>query len=275
MLDVQEGFSCPDNRVPRSFGDIAVLYRTHRQAELLEKCLKKEGIPYIVTGREDFLENASVRGTLEFFRSILSPEDILSRKLCLKLLWNLEEDCISQCVYEILAEKYQKMCKKGRPENILQTWEKEMGLEHNAAMEKLSGMAVFYKNMGELLDSLAFGQEGDLKRCGKKHHTSDAVTLMTIHGSKGLEFPVVLLYGVRKGVIPLESGGQKTDIEEEKRLLYVGMPRAKEELIMTASGEGSIFMENIPEGIVERKKTRQKNENWGNGKQMSLFDFMN
>ena len=150
-----------------------------------------------------------------------------------------------------------------------------MGLEHNAAMEKLSGMAVFYKNMGELLDSLAFGQEGDLKRCGKKHHTSDAVTLMTIHGSKGLEFPVVLLYGVRKGVIPLESGGHKADIEEEKRLLYVGMTRAKEELIMTASGEGSIFMENIPEGIVERKKTRQKNENWDSGKQMSLFDFMN
>ena len=274
MLDMEEGFSCPDNHAPRSFGDIAVLYRTHRQAGLLEKCLKKEGIPYIVTGREEFLDNPSVRGTLGFFRSVLVPEDSLSRKLCLKLLWNLEEDCISQCVYETMAEKYQNLCKKGRPQSILSTWISDMELEHDSAMEKLLSMTVFYKTMSELLDALVFGQESDLKRCGGKRYTSDAVSLMTLHGSKGLEFPVVLLYGVKKGMIPLQYQGREIDVEEEKRLLYVGMTRAKEELILTTSGEASIFMDKLPEKIVERKKARPNSEHVESMKQMSLFDFM-
>lgn len=54
MLDVEENHSGEQRRV-RSFSDIAVLYRTHRQAQLLEKCLRQEGIPYVVAGREDFL----------------------------------------------------------------------------------------------------------------------------------------------------------------------------------------------------------------------------
>ncbi|MCQ4838252.1 hypothetical protein NE556_24320, partial [[Clostridium] symbiosum] len=65
---------------------------------------------------------------------------------------------------------------------------------------------------------------GDLIRPGKKQYRSDAVTLMTMHASKGLEFPVVILCGVRKGLIPLESKGQsgEKDKEEERRLFYVG-----------------------------------------------------
>lgn len=91
-----------------------------------------------------------------------------------------------------------------------------MELEHDSAMEKLLSMTVFYKTMSELLDALVFGQESDLKRCGGKRYTSDAVSLMTLHGSKGLEFPVVLLYGVKKGMIPLQYQGREIDVEEEK-----------------------------------------------------------
>ena len=55
------------------FSDIAVLYRTHRQAQLLEKCLRQEGIPYVVAGREDFLLEKNVRGTLYVFPICPSP----------------------------------------------------------------------------------------------------------------------------------------------------------------------------------------------------------
>ena len=68
MLDAQESSIAISEGDPRSFADIAVLYRTHRQAALLEECFQKEGIPYLVTGRESFLEEDKVRGSLGFFR---------------------------------------------------------------------------------------------------------------------------------------------------------------------------------------------------------------
>lgn len=64
------------------------------------------------------------------------------------------------------------------------------------AVEKLSAMAVFHKTMEEFLYLLDFGEEGDLMRRGGGCCTADTVSLMTLHGSKGLEFPAVILYGV-------------------------------------------------------------------------------
>ena len=148
-----------------------------------------------------------------------------------------------------------------------------MELMEHPGLEKLSDMAVFYKTMEEMLTALAFGRESDLKRCGGKHYTADSVTLMTMHGSKGLEFPVVLLYGVKKGIMPLEYKGRDTDLDEERRLLYVAMTRAREELIMTASGGMSRFLEEAGEGCFVKEQTRQKERGWENGYQMSLFDL--
>ena len=98
------------------------------------------------------------------------------------------------------------------------------------------------------------------------------MTLMTLHGSKGLEFPAVILYGARKGQIPFESKKYETDLQEERRLFYVGMTRAKEELILTYSGELSPFLEELPEGLIEMEKAGsvRKAEQ---GHQMSLFEM--
>ena len=94
---------------------------------------------------------------------------------------------------------------------------------------------------------------------------------MTLHGSKGLEFPVVFLYGARNGMMPLDMAG--TSLEEERRLFFVGMTRAREELVITSSGEASPFLEAIPEADAVREtagKSREKTEM----RQMSLFEFM-
>ena len=116
-------------------------------------------------------------------------------------------------------------------------------METNKAMEKLSRMAVCYETIEELLTMLELGVESDLKRCGEKQYTAEAVTLMTLHGSKGLEFPAVILYGAEQGKIPLENEYYETDFEEERRLLYVGMTRAREQLtvcyVKTKNGKAS------------------------------------
>lgn len=272
MLDVQEGFFGQDGPVVRSFGDIAVLYRTHRQAELLETCLKREGIPYVVTGREDFLDEEEVRGSLNFFRSLLNPQDSLSLTLCLKLLWKTDRENISQCDYLKLAEKYKTICRRGKPQKLWDSWKADMEFSDHPSMDKLASMAVFYKTMEEMLTALAFGKEGDIKRWGGKQYTADAVTLMTIHGSKGLEFPAVVLYGLTSGLLPLEYKGRETDLQEERRLLYVAMTRAKEELILTCAKESSPFVRDIPEKILHREQIVKKRTDWDNCRQMSLFD---
>ena len=128
--------------------------------------------------------------------------------------------------------------------------------------------------MPDFLRDLVLGVESDLKRCGGKNYTSGAVTLMTLHGSKGLEFPVVFIYGAREGNIPLENEKRPSDEEEERRLLYVGMTRAKEELILTCSGEESRFLAELPETVLKREKEIpvKKEETCH---QMSLFELGN
>lgn len=272
MLDAGEHLPDKDGGKIRSFGDIAILYRTHRQGELLEKCLKKEGIPYVVAGREDFLSEESVRGTICFFKYLMNQQDHMALRVCLKLLWDLPENDISKGAVASLTEKYLPVIKKEKPQKLLLNWMKDMKFTGCEPMEKLLGMSLFYKTMMEFMDALAFGGESDLKRCGGKTYTSDAVTLMTLHGAKGLEFPVVMVCGVRKGIIPLKNQKQNVNLKEERRLFYVGMTRAEDELILVTSPEQSPFLTDIPEEVISRENAgRQKDR--GSGKQMSFSDF--
>lgn len=274
MLDTQSHMEKENRRdgKVRSFSDIALLYRTHHQAELLEKCLQREGIPYVVAGRDDFLSEKTVRGTVSFFRSVADKGDILAKKTALKLMWGLGENEISDSIYSTMEEKYSPQLKKGKPQKILEAWMEDMDLSEDKALGKLAGMSVFYKNMGEFLEDLSFAQEGDLKRCQGRHYDSDAVTLMTLHGSKGLEFPAVLLCGVKKGTIPLENEKHPADMEEERRLFYVGMTRAKEELILLTQEETSVFLADIPEEYAVREDAEQQKVKSDMG-QLSLFDL--
>lgn len=271
MLEAQEVFTREEGRA-RSFDDIAVLYRTHRQAALLETCLKKEGIPYIVAGRDDFLMESEVQGTICFFKSLQNPENCLAGQTALKLLWKLEAGDMADIIYTNMAEKYMPLLKK-KPQKILEQWMDDLELNESAAMQKLCRMAVFYRTMGEFTEALDLGIESDLKRVSGKTYTAGAVTLMTLHGSKGLEFPAVIIYGAEKGMIPFESEKHPADMEEERRLFYVGITRAKEELILTASGEASEFLQNIPEDLMIRGRAgREKRAE--EGRQLNLFDFM-
>ena len=85
------------------------------------------------------------------------------------------------------------------------------------------------------------GRRGGSETLRRKNISGDAVSLMTLHASKGLEFPVVFMFGMEKGEIPLEREENPADIQEERRLFYVGMTRAREELFLTCAQEPSHF----------------------------------
>lgn len=273
MLDTDEN-GAGGERPARGFSDIAVLYRTHRQAALLEKCLRQEGIPYLVAGRDDFLTEREVRATLYFFRQVLYVQETAAEELCRKLLNPLLGEAHKERL-AYLTEKYRKKIKKTRPMKLLEEWAGEISFENGEAMKKLTDMSVLYPTMEAFLHTLTFGEDGDVRRNGGRKFNSDTVTLMTLHGAKGLEFPVVFLYGMDKGSFPLEFGGNKADIEEERRLCYVGMTRAKEELILVHGREESLFFKEIPAGYV-RWESAEKEEDAQAVQtvQMNLFDFI-
>jgi len=86
-------------------------------------------------------------------------------------------------------------------------------------------------SLAELLAQVLWGREGDYERRSPAAEASaEAVSLLTLHAGKGLEFPVVFICGVEEGLIPMRE--PDTDLEEERRLLYVGMTRARDELIL-------------------------------------------
>lgn len=250
----------------KSFADIAVLYRTNHQARLLEQCLQKEGIPYVVAGREDYLDHPVVQGTVSFFRALLTSS-------------GLDEDTLRLCRRRIspsadlnaLAERFLPRLKKDRPWKLLEDWISCLEPGADKSMDTFVRMSYFHKTMEDMLNTLAFGQAHDLKRSGQDSCPSDAVTLMTLHASKGLEFPVVFLYGLKQGILPLKTGKGPVDLDEERRLMYVGMTRARDELILTTSEEPSPFLDEIPKDACRCEKAQAPG---GAVKQLSLFDFM-
>lgn len=337
----------------RGLSDIAILYRTHRQAEVIEHCLIQEGIPYTVAGQEDFLSDPQVRGAVSFFRYLANPGDLLSLRECLTSVGIRPQGQMRLEEYERTPEieTFIAACKRFAPRvdseppaALLEEWltgkmdacddfesdggnkqtgdemetatinderepagsynEKEIassGDEKGAAgsdnekrmsrhgsekesatsgvadsknknrskaVDRLIAMAVMHKKMKDFLQTLALGRESDLVRSGTKSYLSDAVSLMTLHGAKGLEFPVVFLSGVTEGLIPYESRGRESDTGEERRLFYVGMTRAQDELVLLTSQQPSPFLDTLP-GLVfsEAFPKREEEPN-----QMSLFD---
>jgi DNA helicase-2/ATP-dependent DNA helicase PcrA len=108
---------------------------------------------------------------------------------------------------------------------------------------------------------------------------SEKVAVMTLHASKGREFEVVFLAGVEPGLMPLELDGFRTDLEEERRLLYVGVTRAKQLAIISYAAKRTLFGKQLPGGpspwldeIPGSAITRIK-PHWGKkrSKQLSLF----
>lgn len=234
----------------RSFGDIALLYRTRRQAQILETCLQKESIPYTVTGKEDFLQDRIVTGSIAFFRALLQQDQESSDALKQAGVRLFEKSPRETADYLAAMFRPKLLDKKEKPESLLKQWQEAAGFSAHKPLKRLGEMAIFYNDMELFLDNLLLGEEQDMKRsaCGKLYQ-SGAVSLMTLHAAKGLEFPVVFVCGVDEDILPMKN----SDREEERRLFYVGMTRAKEELILLSSGNPSDFLAEIPKSAAARQ----------------------
>ena len=114
MLEAQEQRADQEKRKLRSFGEIAVLCRTHRQMDRLEKTLRQEGIPYVAAGRGSFLEDPKVRGTCAFFRYLAKGAEA-DRHMAAELLLDRENNPLTETVLEHLEENFRPLMAKGKP----------------------------------------------------------------------------------------------------------------------------------------------------------------
>lgn len=290
-VDMLEAQNLGHERETRAFSEIAVLCRTHRQLELIEKCLRHDDIPCIISGREDFLDDDGVRGALAFWRSLETPKDGAALETALRLLWDCPANLIQTAQKACAAQEHfdpealRELVSgyghleawlgraaewlphmKEKPRSLVERWQERYGASPELGL--LRNTAVFHASFSGLWNALALGQEADLRRASGKGWQSGAVRLMTLHGAKGLEFPAVFVAGLGKGMLPLESQGRPADLEEERRLFYVGVTRARDELILTTSGEPSVFLDDLPDSVRRESAGKRREKPM---EQISLF----
>lgn len=215
------------------FPDIVVLYRTRAQARVIEECLKKDGIPYQCISSIPWYQKEEVQSLLQYLQYLQSPgaqHDIPEpQKILLNnyvrehrdLSTSKPSDMINKIVQYLKLEEHHD---DGSPRAHRKLQNLKAFMASAAMFDAHSGEA----GLQNLLDHYALLQEYD-------HYNpqAKAVSLMTLHAAKGLEFPVVFIAGLEDGLLPFRKEGEKTNIEEERRLFYVGITRAKEKLYLS------------------------------------------
>ncbi|MCF6291162.1 MAG: UvrD-helicase domain-containing protein [Desulfobacterales bacterium] len=299
-----------------SFGDIAVLYRSSQQAGPLSEALTRRGIPIQVVGVRPFYLTEAVRPLYYWLRAAVVEELSMSAPEYLNLLRELPgigaaslkklearlglgdiadfferaATCnLPATARSVLTGLEQNLCRfrgqvaENGPVPLLNRVIKELDIDPDQAevarFLELAGS--FGSDLGALVRYLKRNVAGTVY-----DDQAEAVALMTLHKAKGLEFPVVFITGLEEGVLPWFSASQEEagegDIEEERRLFYVGLTRARRSLVLTGSASRTIFggthdqqpsrfLAEIPEGLVTRVARPGPRRKKPAARQMKLF----
>lgn len=235
----------------RPFDQFAVLYRTNAQSRLLEEVFIRAGIPYTLVGGIRFYERKEIKDVLAYLRLLENPKDMVSYKRVeklgksrlqkfLQLAQELAQDTrlIDHTALEILdqtleASSYLELYDANKEDEAYR-------LEN---IKELRSVAMEFPVLTDFLENVALmEQEYMPQHIREQGGQQQAVTLMTLHAAKGLEFPVVFIVGMEEGLFPhSRSLVEKDELEEERRLCYVGITRAKERLYLLYANRRLIF----------------------------------
>ncbi|MCA9363608.1 UvrD-helicase domain-containing protein [Candidatus Kaiserbacteria bacterium] len=263
-----------------SASDIAVLFRTNFQSRALEEAFINFGVPYQVLGTR-FFERKEIKDTISFLRLALNPQSVsdlvrvvnmpprgIGKVTVLKLVEGKRElitgktaekvavfeslmrDIGEIAVTKTLAETLKFILTRSGLEEHLRKDGGE-GLERLENIRELVTLASRYAEydheeaLERFLEDVALQSDQDEL---KSKEDQDAVRLMTVHAAKGLEFPYVFITGLEEGLFPHErlsdpSAGPAGDVdtEEERRLFYVALTRAKKKVFLSFAHMRTIF----------------------------------
>lgn len=211
---------------PLSFGDFAVLTRLNTQADALEEALARRGIPTVRSGQQPITEKFPVNILWRFLQTRVWPQNSLYRDAYMKLLEEYEL-APSPLVFRIPTKEggVEEWVDRAISSHFLN---KELNEEQTEILERFRTMVRHFK--GSLLEFLgALSLERGIDH---RYLLGDRVAIMTIHAAKGLEWEVVFVTGCENGLLPCTLYGAR-DEEEEKRLFYVALTRARRRLILS------------------------------------------
>lgn len=191
----------------RRAADIAVLFRTNSQSEAFEQALTGRGIGYLVKGGERFFERAEVRRAMVTLRAAarVDHED-LARAV---------RDVLSQLGWSEKAPET-----SGATREQWESLDALVSLADTIAQRPGAVMADVVRELEERAEA-------------QSAPVVDGVTLASVHTAKGLEWPVVFVAGASDGLLPISMAKTAAEVEEERRLFYVALTRARDELVVS------------------------------------------
>jgi DNA helicase II / ATP-dependent DNA helicase PcrA len=209
----------------RSLGEVAILFRINAQSEAHEDALAARGIPYVVRGAARFFDRPEVREAVTRLRGAARSG---------------EGDEFLETVHGTLSGMgwtSQAPTTRGQTRDRWESW--QALVDQATEFARTPG-----STLGDFVD--------DLDRRASEQHApvADGVTLATFHAAKGLEWDSVFLCGLQDGTLPITYADTPAAVEEERRLLYVGMTRARTDLSL------SWALSRNPGGRASRKPSR-------------------
>lgn len=286
--------------------DIAILYRTNAQGRVIEEQFLAKNVPYKIVGSYYFYNRKEIKDLISYLKLILNPMDEISLKRIInvpkrgigdktilgleekakeenksifevidsnkelkfkELINELQKDALDMSITELIDDILEKTGMKEELETD-KSLESELRLENllefksiTSSFEQSTGSV----NLSDFLETISLVSD-----MGNYKDVDDAVTLMTLHSAKGLEFKAVFLMGMEEGIFPHANAFFEADgLEEERRLCYVGITRAKEYLYLTNAkrrilyGKESInspsrFIDEIEADLIEENANNEQ-----------------
>ncbi|HSX39750.1 MAG TPA: UvrD-helicase domain-containing protein [Candidatus Saccharimonadales bacterium] len=268
----------------KDFKDIAVLYRTNAQSRNIEEFFIRNNIPYKIIGGQRFYSRKEIKDVIAYLRVVHNPKDSVSwdriintpprgigdksREALKANKWNIDEvEHKTQLPFSKWIGEKEKYSTLELMDELIEasrylywlndgTEENKMRIEN---VKELRTVAAQFTNLEEFLENVALIESSDKPR----NADFNAVTLLTIHASKGLEYKVIFIIGMEEGLFPhQQSLLDLNELEEERRLCYVAITRAMEKVYLTQASSrmyfGSVqsnmpsrFLAEIPQELIE------------------------
>lgn len=257
----------------KSFLDIAVLYRTNAQSRNMEEALIKNNIPYRIFGGVRFYSRKEIKDIVAFLRVIHNPKDSVSWKRIINtpprgvgqksieklkaVKWDLDEiEKVSKLPIKKWIDDREKLSTLELMDIVLMEtgyikWlddGTEEALSRIENIKELKSVASLFVDLPDFLENVSLIENSEKP----SQPNAEGVTLLTAHASKGLEFPTVFIIGMEEGLFPhSQSMGDQQELEEERRLCYVAITRAKERVYLT-NARSRLYFGNIQANLPSR-----------------------
>ncbi len=232
------------------FSDFAVLYRTNAQSRSVEEVFLHFGLPYLLIGGTRFYERKEIKDILAMVRVLANPKDKISLKRIEKLgkgRFNKFSQAQKYFTSEVITKEktidiLDKIVKESEYLSLFDEKDED-DLQRLENIKELRSVAIEFPQIDNFLENVALvEQEYMPDHPDDSDDKKNAVNLMTLHAAKGLEFPVVFMVGMEEGLFPhSRSLMDKNELEEERRLCYVGMTRARKKLFLTYARKRLFF----------------------------------